>query len=75
MLDVDVKKINRLLAQFEQQGHKAQVLELGYKTYAQLFADDHFFAKVRTDPQNPRLKFYQEMHIQLLPHKYGLNVR
>ncbi|WP_407409519.1 hypothetical protein [Acinetobacter sp.] len=75
MSDVDVKQINRLVAEFEQQGHKAQTLELGYKTYAQLFADDHFFAKVRSDPQDSRLKFYQDMKIQLLPNKHGLNVR
>ena len=46
MTDLNPQKINRLIAEFEQQGNKAKILALGYRTYAQLFADDHFFAKV-----------------------------
>ena len=75
MSDLNPKKINRLIAEFEQAGAKAKILALGYKTYAQLFADDHFFAKVYSDPHNPRVKFYQHVQIQLLPDKHAVEIK
>ncbi|WP_122898473.1 hypothetical protein [Acinetobacter sp. B51(2017)] len=75
MTDLNPQKINRLIAEFEQRGHKAKVLALGYRTYAQLFADDHFFAKVHSDPHDPRIKFYQHVQIQLLPDKHAVAIK
>jgi hypothetical protein len=74
-MNLNPQKINRLIAEFEQAGHKAKILALGYKTYAQLVADDHFFAKVQSDPNDPRLKFYQNIQIQLLPDKHAVEIK
>ena len=42
MNDINVKKVNKLIEDFEQIGNKAEVLEIGYKTYAVLMAEERF---------------------------------
>lgn len=46
MNDINVKKVNKLIEDFEQIGNKAEVLEIGYKTYAVLMAEEKFADKV-----------------------------
>ena len=52
MNDISVKKINKLIEQFEEEGNKTQALEIGYKTYAMLMSDQKFADKVTKSAEN-----------------------
>lgn len=45
MNDISVKKINKLIEEFEHQGNKVDRLEIGYKTYAALMSDQNLQKK------------------------------
>ena len=53
MSDISVKKINKLIEEFEQEGNKVDRLEIGYKTYAALMLDQKFADKVTKSMEDP----------------------
>ena len=75
MNDISVKKINKLIEQFEQAGNKTQALEIGYKTYAMLMADLKFADKVTKSAENAEERLYKKIKIKLIPEKHHFKVK
>lgn len=69
--DINVKKVNKLIADFEQIGNKAEVLEIGYKTYAVLMAEERFSDKVSKSKE----LLYKRIKIKLITEKYHFEVK
>ena len=75
MSDISVKKINKLIEQFEQEGNKTQALEIGYKTYAMLMSDQKFADKVTKSAENAEERFYKKIKIKLIPEKHHFKIK
>ncbi|MGO1064225.1 hypothetical protein [Acinetobacter lwoffii] len=61
MSDISVKKVNKLIEEFEQEGNKVDRLEIGYKTYAALMLDKKFADKVTKSNEDPKERLYKQM--------------
>lgn len=75
MNDLSVKKINKLIEEFEQDGHKVEVLEIGYKTYATLMSDHKFADKVTKSMENSKERLYKKIKIKLITEKHYFKVK
>ncbi|UDM39850.1 hypothetical protein LIS44_15620 (plasmid) [Acinetobacter haemolyticus] len=75
MSDISVKKINKLIEQFEQEGNKTQALEMGYKTYAMLMSDQKFADKVTKSAENAEERLYKKIKIKLIPEKHHFKIK
>lgn len=75
MSDISVKKINKLIEQFEQEGNQTQVLEIGYKTYAMLMSDQKFADKVTKSAENAEERLYKKIKIKLIPEKHHFKIK
>ena len=75
MNDISVKKINKLIEQFEQAGNKTQALEIGYKTYAMLMSDQKFADKVTLPAENAEERCYNRIKIKLIPEKHHFKIK
>ena len=79
MSDISVKKINKLIEEFEQEGNKVDRLEIGYKTYAVLMLDQKFADKVTKSMEYPKelqrvtvvYHHYLEFSLSILPTSFG----
>ncbi|WP_166171852.1 hypothetical protein [Acinetobacter sp. SA01] len=75
MSDISVKKINKLIEQFEQEGNQTQALEIGYKTYAILMSDQKFADKVTKSAENAEERLYKKIKIKLIPEKHHFKIK
>ena len=75
MNDISVKKINKLIEQFEEEGNKTQALEIGYKTYAMLMSDQKFADKVTKSMEDPKERLYKKIKIKLLTEKHYFKIK
>lgn len=75
MSDISVKKINKLIEQFEQEGNQTQALEMGYKTYAMLMSDQKFADKVTKSAENAEERLYKKIKIKLIPEKHHFKIK
>lgn len=75
MNDISVKKINKLIEDYEVHGKKAEILELGYKTYARLMSEDKFADKVTKSQSDLKERLYKKVKIKLLAEKHHLDVK
>ncbi|MNG46622.1 hypothetical protein D3C78_123630 [compost metagenome] len=75
MNDINVKKVNKLIEDFEQIGNKAEVLEIGYKTYAVLMAEERFADKVSKSKVDSKERLYKKMKIKLITEKHHFEVK
>ena len=75
MNDISVKKINKLIEQFEEEGNKTQALEIGYKTYAMLMSDQKFSDKVTKSAENSEERLYKSIKIKLIPEKHHFKIK
>ncbi|ENX48423.1 MULTISPECIES: hypothetical protein [Acinetobacter] len=69
------KEVNQQIEAFEAKGEKAKVLEIGYKTYANLVADDKFADKLIESNQNTKQKYYKKIKIRLVTEKHYFEVK
>ncbi|MCG2609530.1 MULTISPECIES: hypothetical protein [unclassified Acinetobacter] len=75
MNDISVKKINKLIEQFEEEGKKVEALEIGYKTYAILMSDQKFADKVTKSAENAKERLYKKIKIKLIPEKHHFKIK
>ena len=69
MSDISLKKINKLIEEFEQEGNKVDRLEIGYKTYAALMLDQKFADKVTKSNEDSKERLYKKIIIKLIAEK------
>ena len=75
MNDISVKKINKLIEEFEQEGNKVDRLEIGYKTYAALMLDQKFADKVTKSLDDSKERLYKKIKIKLLTEKHYFEIK
>lgn len=75
MNDISVKKINKLIEQFEEEGNKVEALEIGYKTYAMLISDQKFADRVTKSAKNSKERLYKKIKIKLIPEKHHFKLK
>lgn len=75
MSDISVKKINKLIEEFEQEGNKVDRLEIGYKTYAALMLDQKFADKVTKSLDDSKERLYKKIKIKLLTEKHYFEIK
>lgn len=69
------KEVNQQIEALEAKGEKAKVLEIGYKTYANLVVDDKFADKLSESNQNTKQKYYKKIKIRLVTEKHYFEVK
>lgn len=75
MMEISVKKINKRIEDYQIDGKEPTVLEIGYKTYAQLMNEDKFAEALKKDPKNPLLRFYKNIKIKLVTEKHYFEIK
>ena len=75
MSDISVKKVNKLIEEFEQEGNKIDRLEIGYKTYAALMLDKKFADKVTKSLDDSKERLYKKIKIKLLTEKHYFEIK
>ena len=75
MSDISVKKVNKLIEEFEQEGNKVDRLEIGYKTYAALMLEQKFADKVTKSMEDPKERLYKKIKIKLLTEKHYFKIK
>lgn len=75
MSDISVKKINKLIEEFEQEGNKIDRLEIGYKTYAALILDQKFADKVTKSNEDSKERLYKKIKIKLISEKHYFKIK
>ena len=75
MNDISVKKINKLIEEFEHQGNKVDRLEIGYKTYAALISDKKIAEKDTKSMENSKDRLYKKIKISLITEKHYFKVK
>ena len=75
MNDICVKKINKLIEDFEHEGHKVEALEIGYKTYDALMSDQKFADKVTKSMENSKEWLYKKIKIKLITEKHYFKIK
>ena len=63
MSDISVKKVNKLIEEFEQEGNKVDRLEIGSKTYEALMLDKKFADKVTKSNEDTKERLYKQIKI------------
>lgn len=75
MSDISLKKINKLIEEFEQEGNKVDRLEIGYKTYAALMLDQKFADKVTKSNEDSKERLYKKIKIKLIAEKHYFKIK
>ncbi|SPL71458.1 hypothetical protein [Acinetobacter stercoris] len=74
MIDLSVKKINKMIDEFSNSGKQPEKLLVGYKTYSRLMNDEKFAEKVVPSSDDPKLRTYKNLKIQLITEKHYFEV-
>lgn len=75
VMEISVKKINKRIEDYQLEGKEPSVLEIGYKTYAQLMHEDKFADALKKDPNDQLLRFYKNIKIKVVTEKHYFEVR
>lgn len=74
MLDLSVKKINKMIEDFSKEGKQPEKLIIGYKTYARLMNDEKFAEKVHPCNDDSTQRRYKNLRIQLSTEKHFFEI-
>ena len=66
---IDLKELNKRIKDFRENA-EPQKLILGYKTYSKLMKEDGFVDKLSKDAQDPMIRYYKEIKIELVTEKH-----
>ncbi|MHA3892093.1 hypothetical protein [Acinetobacter sp. GXMZU3951] len=75
MNDLTVKKINKQIEEFTQNGKAPSSLIFGYKTYAMLMQDDKFADQIQKGQEEPKTRYYKKLKITLVTDKHYFQVQ
>ena len=74
-MGISVKDINKQIDRFAETGAKPQLLIIGYRTYAALMSEDKFTDKITKDNNDPMVRYYKGIKIQMVTEKHHFDIQ
>lgn len=73
-MDFNFKSFSKRLEKLLESGEEPQKIIIGYKTYANLMKDDGFVKHISIDVNDPMIRYFKRIKIQIVPEKRYLEI-